>query len=348
MAFERRVFIKRSIAGLTALPLLSRKKLYAAAVGDTKGTMGEAKFVDVDGIKTRYFDAGSGEAMILVHGGHFGLAGAAAKGWIPIFNHLAAHFHVYSVDKLGMGFTDNPRRDEDYTMKATVQHLYLFLQKLGIQKANLAGSSRGALPITRIAIDHPEMANNIIIFDSNTLAPGDPVPPASEPEAFLQAPPPTKESIRESLLAARSSYNKTHITDELVEAELEVALLPKIKEAAKKMEMLKSRFIERNPDKVKARPALAKASGTGWWIYEVKDETLELIKAGHLKTPTLIIWGFNDVTAPYTLGISLMELISKFVGRTQLHIFNHCGHSPYAEYPKEVTRVTVNFIKNED
>lgn len=91
MEFQRRVFLKQSVAGLTALPLLGRTKSYAAVMGDAKGAMGEAKFVDVDGIRTRYFDRGSGDALVLVHGGHFGLAGAG-NGWMPIFNHLADHY----------------------------------------------------------------------------------------------------------------------------------------------------------------------------------------------------------------------------------------------------------------
>ena len=30
------------------------------------------KFIDVDGVKTRYFDEGSGEVLLLVHGSHMG------------------------------------------------------------------------------------------------------------------------------------------------------------------------------------------------------------------------------------------------------------------------------------
>ncbi len=109
------------------------------------------------------------------------------------------------------------------------------------------------------------------------------------------------------------------------------------------MELLKNRFAESNPDKVKARPALAGNRGTGWWMYEVKDETLEAIRAGRLSTPTLMIWGFNDPSATYAMGMDLFQLISKSVDRTQLHFFNHSGHSPYHEYPQEVTNILVSF-----
>ncbi len=54
-----------------------------------------------------------------------------------------------------------------------------------------------------------------------------------------------------------------------------------------------------------------------------------------LKAPTLIVWGFNDPTAPYTLGVDLMEQVSKVVDRTELHIINQSGHLVYAEHPGE-------------
>jgi len=332
-------FLERSAKSIGALLLLLLAASCSEAAGGTR-PMGESKFVDVDGIRTRYFEGGSGEAMVLVHGGHYGATGGAV-GWMPVFPKLAAHFNVYAVDKLGMGLTDNPGRDEDYTMQATVQHLYGFLKAMGIDQVHLVGHSRGALPVARIAIDHPEMVKTFTIFDSNTLAPVD--PPASDRPLSPPGPPPTEESIREGLLNNSTTFHKDFITDEYVKAQLEVALQPKIREAAEKMELLKKRFSERNPDKVRARPALAGNRGTGWWMYEVKDETLEAIRAGRLSTPTLMIWGFNDPSATYAMGMDLFQLISKSVDRTQLHFFNQSGHSPYHEYPQEVTNLLVSF-----
>ena len=45
--------------------------------------MTDPKFVDVEGIKTRYFDKGSGEILLLVHGSHMGTPDAceSALDW---------------------------------------------------------------------------------------------------------------------------------------------------------------------------------------------------------------------------------------------------------------------------
>ena len=349
MKLSRREFVTGSAVSLTALPFLQPAQSYAAPA--EKGVhKGPRKFIDVDGVRTSYFEGGSGDHMVLVHGGHFGSPGSSAIVWTVIFPMLAAHFHVYALDKLGMGLTDNPLRDDDYTMRATVDHLYRFIQKKGIRKIHLMGQSRGGLPVTRIAIDHPELVETLTIVDSNTTAPGDPPPVSGNlPAVFMAGGPAiTKDSVRKNLLS--TLYSKENIDEkileEMVEQHLEVALSPKTRQAAERLELLRSRFVESNRDKVTARPALGLNSGTGWWMYQVKDETLAAIAEGRLTVPTLILWGFNDPGASYTLGIDLFKLVSKSTSRAQFHLFNHCSHWPFVEYPQDTTDYLVDFIKN--
>jgi len=120
MSLLRRVSFKHSAASVAVLIFLSSTPSYAAAVD-------EVKFVDVDGVRTGYLEGGSGEAMVLVHGGGFGSTAHFSNNWRSIFDYLASHYHVYAVDKLGQGYTDNPQRDADYTMMAVTQHIYRFM-----------------------------------------------------------------------------------------------------------------------------------------------------------------------------------------------------------------------------
>jgi pimeloyl-ACP methyl ester carboxylesterase len=132
------------------------------------------KYVDVDGIKTRYFEKGSGPLVVLFHGGHFGSHDAAdcSEDWSLNFDGLAERFHAFAVDKIGQGFTDNPKRDEDYTMAAVVQHAYGFLKTLGLRNVHPVGHSRGAYLVARLTLEHPELFKTCILIDTNTLAPG--------------------------------------------------------------------------------------------------------------------------------------------------------------------------------
>jgi len=331
-----KVLCRPSLAALSLLFFLVSASSYGAP-------MERVQFVDVNGVRTGYYEGGSGEVMVLVHGGHFGST-VSMNGWRPIFDHLAAHFHVYALDKLGQGYTNNPQSDSDYNMTAVTQHIYRFMQVLGIQTVHLVGHSRGALPVARIAADHPEMITTLTLFDSNTLAPDVPAPsrpaavraqPAAEP------PPPTRESIRQSLLSNPSIYHEEFITEAYVEAELRLALDPKLKEAGNKLNELTTEWGRINPEKMKAEPGLQRR----WWYDQMKAETFERINAGHLKSPTLIIWGFNDPSASYTLGITLYEIFSKVVDQTQMHFLNKSGHYVFQEYPEQVTDLMVGFIE---
>ena len=76
-----------------------------------------------------------------------------------------------------------------------------------------------------------------------------------------------------------------------------------------------------------------------------KYETLELIKAGRLKAPTLIVWGLNDPSAPVKLGLDLARLIGSVVDRTRFHVINQAGHYVFREHPRELHRLINDFVK---
>ena len=81
------------------------------------------KYVDVGGVRTRYFEKGEGETVILLHGSYFGADFSAdhAANWSRNFHGLSEWGHIIALDRLGQGFTDNPKRVEDYTMAAVVE-----------------------------------------------------------------------------------------------------------------------------------------------------------------------------------------------------------------------------------
>jgi 2-hydroxy-6-oxonona-2,4-dienedioate hydrolase len=288
--------------------------------------MQNPKFVTLSGVRTRYFEAGTGEDLVLIHGGKFGTF-YSAYHWSLNFDELSKHFHVYAFDKLGMGDTDNPKSDADYTMAAVIEHARAFVQTFGIKNATLAGHSRGALPAARIAVDHPELIKALIIFDSSTLPAEDP----SLRDDFytnleVGAPPvPDREFILREPVA--NSYSTDHITDDFIEEMLRIGRLPRTLEARKKMEhFLDALFL----------PSMR----------EKKYETLELIKAARLKAPTLIIWGLNDPSSPIKLGMDLLYVIGSVAARTEFHAFNHAGHYVFREHARQVNQLIVNFVKS--
>jgi pimeloyl-ACP methyl ester carboxylesterase len=288
--------------------------------------MQDEKFVDVDGIRTRYFDKGSGPVVVLFHGGHFGSHDAAdcAEDWSLNFDGLAQWFRVVAVDKIGQGFTDNPRSDEDYTMAAVVQHAYGFLRALGLRNVHPVGHSRGAYLVARLTLEHPELFRTCILVDTNTLAPG-----ISKNETVM-ANPPQPRLGRESQrwVLQKYSYGYEHITEEWLDVMMRIAALPKYREAVKKMEevgLRTTRFL----------PHLARQ----------KDETLGIIRDRGFGMPTLLAWAYNDPTASIDQGHALFSLIARGTPDSRMVIFNRAGHFSYREHPAEFNEMLRSFVQ---
>src|SRR5437867_13283690 len=112
------------------------------------------RFVDVDGVRTCYFDKGSDEVSVLSHGSHLVTNDAceSARDWELNFDRLAEWFRVVAVDKLGQGHTDNPKRDEDYTTARTVRHAYRFLQTPASKDVHAICHSPGAFVVGRLGL----------------------------------------------------------------------------------------------------------------------------------------------------------------------------------------------------
>ncbi|MFQ5930348.1 MAG: alpha/beta fold hydrolase [Acidobacteriota bacterium] len=271
------------------------------------------RFIDVNGTRTRYFEKGSGEVLVLFHGSHFGTTDAcdSAIDWELNFDSLAQWFRVIAVDKLGQGHTDNPKSDDDYTMAAVVRHAYEFLMKMRLENVHLVGHSRGGYLVGRLTLEHPEIIRSCIIVDSGTLSPG----PSKTEFIMANAPKPrlTRESQR--WVIEHYSYSDKHITDTWLDAAVQIANLTKYREAVRKMEdqgLKRSRFL--------IQLALE------------KEETLNWIMQGQLRTPTLLVWGYNDPTASLKRGQYLFELIADSAPISEMHVINQAGHFCYREH----------------
>ena len=284
------------------------------------------QFIDVNGIRTRYFEKGRGEVVVLFHGSHFGTTDAcgSAINWEFNFDSMAEWFHVIAVERLGQGHTDNPKSDEEYTPAAVVRHAYEFLVQMGLKNVHVVGHSRGGYVVARLTLEHPELVRSCTIVDSGTLAPG----PSHTQLIMVNAPNPrlTRESQR--WVDEHYSYNNKHITDSWLDAAVEIANLPKYREAVKKMEdqgLKRSRFLPQ--------------------LTIDKEETLTWIMQGRLKTPTLVVWGYNDPTALLKRGQALFELIAESAPIAEMHIINKAGHFCYREQPETFNQVIRGFVE---
>lgn len=287
-------------------------------------------FVNIDGINTRYYEFGirDGEAesaIVLIHGGQFG-ALVSADSWNLNFEGLAEKFHVYAFDKLGMGYTDNPRSDDEYTFEALLAHARGFLSKMGLKRCHIVGHSRGALLATCIALESPEAVKSLVIVDSNSTAKEDPEVPSHAFYDRLAEKTPTGPVTREiaRMEADAQSYSTSHVTGDFVESLYGIATLPKISEVQSKMKRVEMTIW--NPS-----------------IEFKRTETIQLIESEGLHVPTLVVWGANDPSSPMKLGLDLYNSIRKRTENAQLHVFNHAGHYSFREHPAEFNALVSGF-----
>lgn len=112
----------------------------------------EEKYVTVEGMRTHYFEGGSGHPLVLLHSGEFG--GCAELSWEFNMEPLAQHFRVLAPDWLGFGKSAKLFSFDD--MQALrIRHIALFLEAVGVDVAHFIGNSMGGGQLARAAVMKP-------------------------------------------------------------------------------------------------------------------------------------------------------------------------------------------------
>ena len=122
-------------------------------------------YVMVDGYRIHYFEAlppkgASGTPLLLVHG-----LGARAEDWGAMIPALAAQgFHVYAPDLLGYGRSARP--DVSYSISMQETWVVEFMRVMHVARADVGGWSMGGWVSMKLALDHPEMVDRLMVYDS--------------------------------------------------------------------------------------------------------------------------------------------------------------------------------------
>lgn len=120
-------------------------------------------YVDANGVHTYYEDLGSGEPLVLLHGGAVG--GDSFGDWIGWF---AERFRVLVPDRRGHGKT--PDVDAPLSYAVMAQDTIAFLDALGVERAHLVGWSDGANIALMVGAARPERVHKIIAGSANASA----------------------------------------------------------------------------------------------------------------------------------------------------------------------------------
>src|SRR5438445_8825693 len=109
-------------------------------------------FVDVEGGRLFYEEAGSGPAVVLVHPGLWD-----SRIWDPQFHVFAERFRTIRYDVRGYGGSTKPEREY-----SNVEDLYAVLTHLDVERAAVIGCSMGGQIAVDFTLEHPEMVTALV------------------------------------------------------------------------------------------------------------------------------------------------------------------------------------------
>lgn len=134
-----------------------------------------SRYAQAGPFELRYLEAGSGPPLVLVHG----LASNALQDWGRLVAPLARRYHVYAPDLPGFGRSERPA-NADYSIPMQVEALRAFLEAVGVSRARVAGISMGGWIVARLAGEHPELVERLVVVAPAGMRPEDSAPIPAE------------------------------------------------------------------------------------------------------------------------------------------------------------------------
>src|SRR6185437_14073529 len=142
-----------------------------------------SEYIEAGGYSIHYLEApaaagSAGTPLVLVHG-----LGARSEDWAAMIPALAADgFHVYALDLPGYGRSSKPG-DASYSIPMEEAAVVSFMQAVHLSRADVGGWSMGGWISMKLALDHPEMVDRLVVYDSAGIY----FPATFDPELFTPA-----------------------------------------------------------------------------------------------------------------------------------------------------------------
>lgn len=281
----------------------------------------QTRFVDVGGIRTRVIEAGSGPALVLLHGGG-GHAEAWARNVVPLADE---GLRAVAIDHLGHGLTDRPAaptgRDE------YVAHLVGTLDALGIERATLAGESLGGWISFWATLLHPGRVSKLISVCGARLE----VERDPESDAHVKAGRARFEALNQAFLDDPTLENVRnrlawlfHRPEESITGEL----------ARLRLRLYQSHRVRQTLSDGIGMKAGEASAGSARHKYPFDAATLSRINR-----ETLVLWTSHN---PSNTAATARRAASYIPG-ARFAVMQDCGHWPQWEDPSTFNRLVADF-----
>lgn len=304
-----------AIGGAVALKMLTRRKTVnwddvSALIPHSENS----RFVHVDGARVHFQEFGdtSKPTIVLIHG-----YTASLYVWKTTAPMLAdAGFHVVALDLLGFGYSEKPKWF-DYSITSQARMVARFMDRLGIGRATVLGSSYGGAVAATLALDYSERVEKLILVDTvcNDNLKNHPILKLAGIRGLGEAITPflvdSRAFQRYRMRGTLAPANHDLITEDRVES------------------------ILRPLSAADAHHSLL-ATSRAWDACRIEQD------AHLINQPTLIIWGEDDKVIPVDDGHKLYDSIL----HSRLVILKNCGHVPQEEKSDSFAELVAEFCRD--
>jgi pimeloyl-ACP methyl ester carboxylesterase len=277
-------------------------------VTDAKLPGFEERFADVKGVRLRYFVAGEGAPLVLVHG-----LGGAASNWTELAPLLLPGRRLLVPDLPGHG--GSTALPGVSGLEPFADRVAAVAEREGMLPAPIVGHSLGAMVVLRLALRRPETVQALVLAGAAGLSIGN-VWGRQLLSIFT--------SVRPGRIAARyrSLVSRSRLLRRLVFGFVSVADPVGLTDEAVEG-FLAGQLLHTDVD-------------SAWQALRRDDPRQELES---VRAPVLVLWGAEDVQLPLDDAFEYTRRL-----RAQLRVIPGCGHLLIGERPQACANAIETFL----
>jgi pimeloyl-ACP methyl ester carboxylesterase len=273
------------------------------------------QFCTIHGYRRAFVRAGSGPAILLIHG-----IGDSSDTWRPVLDQLAQHHTVVAPDLLGHGRSEKPRAD--YSVAAYANGMRDLLSVLEIDRATVVGHSLGGGVAGQFAYQFPARCERLVLVGSGGVG------RSVSPFLRLAAVPGVE------VFMPLFGLPPVQVAGRFVADVLRRLSTPLGRDGEELLAIF-----DALPD-TSARRAILRTlrSGLDW-----RGQAITMLDRAYLAEglPTLLVWGRHDVVIPLDHG----RLAHAAIPGSEFEIFEDAGHFPHHSDPERFAELLCDFIE---
>lgn len=118
----------------------------------------------VNGVELHYISVGTGDALILLHGGQ-----GDYRSWEPQIASLSRYYRVISYSRRYNFPNQNPQTATNHSALVEAADLEALIKALRLKRPILVGTSMGAATALALALEHPKLARCLVLAEPPLL-----------------------------------------------------------------------------------------------------------------------------------------------------------------------------------